>query len=185
MQKTNFQDNLQLWLTKNQRAISVVYVTTVLLMMFTYLLGLSIRMTDTDMWYHLTGGRFLFETGNPANPTDISFLPARDNLNYFWGFQAIVFAIWSVFDYFGLIVMKSFLMLGTAWFLVKIIAADSKISMLGLWQLLLLSLIVYLLSSRGVAVWPHLFSYLFISFFIYTLMYREKWFAVLPLLTIL
>ncbi|HIG42481.1 MAG: hypothetical protein ABGY96_18690 [bacterium] len=180
-----FHDQLQLLLRNKSGVISLLYVCSVLLMLLVFLLSMSIRMTDTDLWYHLTGGRFLFETGQLANPLDKSFIePRREFLNYFWGFQAIAFSIWDVSGYLGMIVTKASLTLGTAWFLAKIVVMDKRFSQAGFWQLVLLSLIVFLLSTRF-SFRPHVFSYFFTAFFIYTLMYRGKWFRILPLATIL
>ena len=100
-------------------------MASVMILLGLYLLNQPIRFSDTDLWYHLSGGRFLLETGRLANPLDLSFIePKRDYLNYFWGFQGLVYVIWSAAGYLGLIVMKALVLLATAWFAAKIVISD-------------------------------------------------------------
>ena len=151
-----------------------------------FLMTSPIRLSDTDLWYHLAGGRFLIETGMLANPYDVSFIePKMDSANYFWGFQLLVYSIWNITGYLGLILMKAILLLSTAWFMTKIMIADNKFSTVGLLTITIVSLAIFLLGMRSTGVRPHLFSYFFIAFFIFILQYRSRWLPALPLMTIM
>ena len=71
---------------------------------------------DTDIWYHLSGGRYFFEHHWIADNSYFSFLsPAKNWYNYYWLFQIIVFTIFSHAGYYALIFLRCLLFLATAY----------------------------------------------------------------------
>lgn len=151
-----------------------------------YLLSLAIQYTDSDLWYHLAGGRHLFDTGNLYNPLVVSYLePDRDFINYFWGFQALAWTSWLLAGETGLIVLKALLFLASAWFALKVLLEGRPASELRILPLLALMIIIGILCARSLAFRPHLTSYVMIPLFIYILGYREKLLPFLPLLTVI
>jgi hypothetical protein len=71
---------------------------------------LPIHAPDTDLWYHLTGGRLFWTTGQLANDATYSFLdPLRRGVDYYWGFQALVYALFERWGYTGLVVLRTIL----------------------------------------------------------------------------
>ena len=67
-----------------------------------------IHAPDTDLWYHLHAGRHFIQTGQLLNDATYSFLePLREGVNYYWGFQWIIFTLFQNFDYKGLILFRT------------------------------------------------------------------------------
>jgi tetratricopeptide (TPR) repeat protein len=166
--------------------LSRFYVAFVLIALFTYMATMPIHFTDTDMWYHLNGGRYFWENFSVPNSSFFSFIePTREWTNYFWGFQAITYGIHHLFGWTGLILFKAILVTATGGFIYRILVANNENGYATTVQLVLFSLIILILLARFNAVRPHLISYFFITFFIYTLYYRTKYIRVLPFLAII
>ncbi len=86
------------------------YQVLVLLSFIIYFFSMPIKMGDTDMWYHLNGGRYFWEHMTIPNTSFFSFIdPPREWINYFWGFQALIFKIYENVDYFGLLLLRALL----------------------------------------------------------------------------
>ncbi len=152
--------------------ISRLYVGALFAWLTVYLLSLAIQYTDTDLWYHLAGGRYFLETGSLYNPLVNSFLTeSRDFINYFWGFQATVYLTWLIAGEAGLIILKAFFLLVCAFFVLKILLEDNRIRNAKFLQLFIFAVIIGILCARGLALRPHLASYAMIPTFIYVLAY--------------
>jgi tetratricopeptide (TPR) repeat protein len=179
-------ERLQYWIDSKQQPISKFYLIGLIVMLAAVSLSWTISYIDTDMWYHLSGGRYLLEYGALYNPFSNSYLePAREFVNYYWGFQGIAYLLWLAAGPFGLIALKTLLLVICAWFATKILLSDLPLDRATLLHLLVISITVVLLCAKGTTIRPHLFSYCFISLFIYILLYRDKWLPVLPFITIL
>jgi hypothetical protein len=64
---------------------------------FYYLANWPITATDTDLWYHLNGGRYFCETGSVARTSFFSFIePQRAWVDYYWLFQVLAYQIFSL-----------------------------------------------------------------------------------------
>ncbi|MBU1711279.1 MAG: hypothetical protein KKE17_14865 [Proteobacteria bacterium] len=126
---------------------------------------------DTDLWYHLNGGRYLFRHGEIANTGFFSFVAEqREWTNYYWLFQVIVYSIHSLFDYQGLILFRSFIYLTTLLMITRYLCKDTKNNNLLLYVSLIAALyFIGLIPRYFSVVRPHMFSYLFIVLFIYLL----------------
>lgn len=87
------------------------YLLLLCFLSFGYLLAWPIMKTDTDIWYHLCGGRYLYEHHALPQTTYFSFIssPARPWVDYYWWFQAAAYQLYSWFGYYGLIALRALL----------------------------------------------------------------------------
>lgn len=144
-----------------------------------------VSVGDTDLWYHLAGGRYLFENGELYNPYVVSFLaPAEHFINYFWGFQATVYGLWLLMGDMAPIVLRALLVVPCAFLMLKILHLND-LARSNLVHLILAMLMLYMLAIRLESVRPHLATLFFIALFLFILLYKEKWFPLLPLLAVL
>ena len=79
---------------------------------------------DSDLWYHLSGGRYFFSNNVIPNTGFFSFLAEyREWSNYYWLFQVLVYKIYELTGYYGLIILKAVVFVITllviAFFLLK------------------------------------------------------------------
>lgn len=173
------------WIERRTEAGVLAYLVLLFLFFALFLLSLSIRYTDTDLWYHLAGGRYLLAEGALFNPVFYSYIDEpRDFINYFWGFQVLAFGTWSVAGEVGLILLKAGLLFCSGLLAAHIICAGRPLREAGLVQLLVLAIVIGLLCLRGFGLRPHLASLVFIPLFILVLGHREKLYPTLPLLTV-
>ncbi len=175
----------QLSLIHSER-ITLFYLFTLFSMLAAYMFTYPIIISDTDLWYHLNGGRYFWETGSISSSAFFSFIePEKYRTNYFWGFQAAIFKIYDLTGYYGLLFIKSILVMTSAYFISRIITGNIKIRHTHVFQLLLIALVIYLISLRGNIVRPHLISYAMIPAFIYILLHNRKHIYILPFLTVI
>jgi thioredoxin-like negative regulator of GroEL len=174
------------WLQNRAGLLSQTYICTFFTVLALYLIGSNVQVGGTDLWYHLTGGRLMLDTGTLATPFDRAFAtPTQEFVNYYWGFQAIVYAVWLMAGYLGVILLKAALVLLTSYFVLKVLLGERSWQDSTLAQLALFSLVAYLISMRGDELRPHYFTFFFTAFFLYVLMFRERWAPILPLVAIL
>lgn len=150
-----------------------------------YLLS-PIIVGDTDMWYHLNGGRYFWENWQVPRTAYFSFINTdREWINYFWGFQALIYKIYEYTGYYGLVVLRTLLLIGISLLVYLHIARRMTRESSVAFALVVLALSLILLEGRAYQVRPHLFSYFFILLFIYILEYKPQKAFYLPLLTVL
>ncbi len=141
-------------------------------------LYLPIVAYDTDLWYHLKGGRFFFEHKSISESSYYSFIvPTKYWLNHFWLFQVIVYTVYSLFDYYGLIVLRSFIFILTTYFIFH--SFYNKDNEFNITTTVLAMLCILSLIPRDLNLRPHMFTYLFSIFFIFTI---EKKQSMVPIL---
>jgi tetratricopeptide (TPR) repeat protein len=161
------------------------YVVLLLGFVLVYQLASPIVLGDTDMWYHLNGGRYFWEHGEVPTSPFFSFNdPERTWINYYWGFQALVFKVHELAGYQGLVVLRALLVfagLVTIW---RVIAGFRQPQTAGLALLVLLAIYVVLVDGRAYQLRPHLVSYFFIPLFIYVLEHRPRLAPLLPVVTV-
>jgi hypothetical protein len=88
------------------------------LILIGYFITWPIVMIDTDLWYHLSGGRYFWQNGTIAHDAFFSYVtPPKSWYNYYWLFQAVVYKIFQWTDYYGLIVLRCILYFLTALFI--------------------------------------------------------------------
>ena len=65
---------------------------------------------DTDLWYHLSGGRYFWENSTIARDAFFSYItPSKSWYDYYWLFQVIVYKIFQWTGYYGLVALRCFL----------------------------------------------------------------------------
>lgn len=141
---------------------------------------------DTDVWYHLNGGRYLVEHGRLPTDSFFSFLaPARPWLDYYWLFQAIVYALYVIGGYPGLIVLRTVMgavMLAAVFLLLR--CGEGRGRSVG-WSALVFATFLLVFMPRLLLVRPHLFTYALTAAFLWILEARPKLRWALPLLGLL
>ena len=152
------------------------YVSLLILVGFYRLLRWPIEPFDTDLWYHLNGGRYIFQNHSIPSTSFFSFIsPPRIWTDYYWLFQALVYWIYSHFDYHGLIALRALLYLATvslAWlFLLKDRSENAPRS----YFVVLGSFSLAVLIQRYLFVRPHIFTYFLLALFIYIVESGSKW----------
>jgi tetratricopeptide (TPR) repeat protein len=139
-----------------------------------YFLTWPIVVSDTDLWYHLSGGRYFWQNGTIAHDAFFSYItPPKSWYNYYWLFQAVVYKIFQWTDYNGLIALRYFLYFLTALFICLSFVRrhDNRTELLlGLFLFVSCTLVIL---NRELAVRPHLFSYLFVVVFLYILEFKR------------
>jgi hypothetical protein len=143
---------------------------------FCYLATWPIAATDTDLWYHLAGGRYFFETGSIASTSFFSFIvPERVWVNYYWLFQILVHQAFSWSGYPGLIFFRTILSCATLLTVLLFLFKGQKEPDTRLYYTLLFVFCFLLFLPRSLPVRPHLFSYLLIVAFLYVLELGPRW----------
>jgi hypothetical protein len=168
------------------RYYPVSLISLFFLILIGYFITWPIVMYDTDLWYHLTGGRYFWQNGTIAHDAFFSYItPPKSWYNYYWLFQAVMYKIFQWTGYYGLVALRCLLYFLTALFicLFLIRRLENRTELLIGLSLFICCTIVIL--NRELLVRPHLFSYLFIVIFLYILEYRRDKIWLLPLLGIL
>jgi len=151
-----------------------------------YFIRWPIVAYDTDLWYHLNGGRYFWENAQIARDAFFSYIDSsQDWYNYYWLFQALIYPVYLLTGYPGLIIFRAILFVSTTLFIYlffrrKDNANPTLILGLGIFAAYPLALTV-----RELLIRPHLFSYLFIVVFLYILEVKRNRIWLLPLLAVL
>jgi len=141
--------------------------------------------SDTDLWYHLSGGRYFFQQHRIVSDSHFSFItPAREFINYYWLFQIIVYIIHTGAGYYGLIFFKTALYLTTLYLILRLLtnggSAGSKKEIVAISSFALYALAI--MPRELFLIRPHLFSYLFIVWLIFILeKYRKMMWGIPPI----
>jgi tetratricopeptide (TPR) repeat protein len=148
-------------------------------------LAYPIVLADSDMWYHLDGGRYFWQHGEVPNHAFFSFIePERLFVNYYWGFQALLAKIHEYAGYQGLLILRALLFTLTTLLAYRFIIEERARNYPVLLFFLLFIAYFTLIEGRLPNLRPHLFSHLFILLFLYILERRPAWAPALPLITV-
>lgn len=140
---------------------------------------------DTDLWFHLSGGRYLFDHQSIPDSSYFSFIaPPKEWVNYYWGFQALVYKIYLFSGYYGLVALRAIVYLATILFVLKLLGTKSQRGPWSYAVMLIFMLVSLLLIPRFHLVRPHMFSYLLIPVCLYILEAKPRRAFLLPLLTV-
>ncbi|MBI5683013.1 MAG: hypothetical protein HZC45_07605 [Deltaproteobacteria bacterium] len=141
---------------------------------------------DTDLWYHLNSGRYIITNRHLPVDSFFSFIqPPRQWVDYYWLFQVLVYAVYSFFDYYGLVFLRAITYLAAA-FLVLCLLLKRQDEDKYIYFLIIFTLCLLFLIPRYTLVRPHTFTYLFILLFIYIFEFQPKRLLyLLPLFSIL
>ncbi|MBF0488155.1 MAG: hypothetical protein HQK98_08335 [Nitrospirae bacterium] len=165
-------------------AAAYAYVAAFLFYVLVALCLQPIINGDTDLWYHLNGGRYIATHGEIANSSFFSFIdPPRHRANYYWLFQLLSYKVYLLLGYGGLIVLRSALFI----FITAIVWALFRCRIGGVTPFfaILLTIYVMLLMPRLLLSRPHVFSYLFIAAFVYIYEVRPGRSYLLPVIALL
>lgn len=161
------------------------YFTLLIAGFVVYQAASPIVMGDTDMWYHLAGGRYFWSTGSIPDVPYFSFAaPDREWTAYFWGFQAAIYPVFDAFGYQGLVILRATL------FGICLLIVGSYIRLSNerrwSWAAIVLAIAYFvLIDGRAYQLRPHLVSYALIPAFLLILEFRPKLVPALPALTVL
>ncbi len=140
---------------------------------------------DTDLWYHLNGGRYIFEHNAIPKDSFFSFMvPPRQWIDYYWLFQVFVYKIHQYTGYYGLVYLRALLFMGLMYFIFRYFTRNLNERKPYFAISAIFSLYLLFLLSRYWMIRPHMFSYFFVVLFIYILEYRQRMAFVLPLLAL-
>lgn len=143
----------------------VVFISIVSLFFLIY----PIRPFDTDLWYHLSGGRYFFANLKIPSSAYYSFVtPEKTWYDYYWLFQVIAFSFYKIGGYYGLIFLRFLLFASTAFMICRIYTARQEDSF-NLAVLVFLPLCIFTLMPRELNLRPHSFSYMFYALFLYVI----------------
>ncbi len=167
-------------------SIFKIYGLLFLLVVFYYFVQFPIIALDTDLWYHLSGGRFFFANHSIPQKTFFSFLdPPREYVNYYWLFQVLVFKIYSLSDYYGLILLRTVIFSALGLLIMRfLMEGPGEERPYFYWTVIFICYTIFLL-PRFQLIRPHIFTYFFIVAFLYLFELHPKKIFLLPLLVIL
>ena len=145
-----------------------------------------IQRLDTDLWFHLSHGRYLFEHGRVPHDTFFSFLsPPRTGVVYAWLFQAVLYQGYRWWGDYGPLALRALVFLATALLVIKFLLQDAGARSPRVYLSVLCGLIILLLQPRFFLVRPHMMTYLFMILFLYIIELKPQGMWWLPLLAVL
>jgi len=93
-------------------------VSIFFLILIGYLITWPIVRYDTDLWFHLSGGRYFWQTGTIPHDAFFSYIaPPKSWYNYYWLFQTIIYKIFQWTGYYGLVTLRCLLYFLTIFFI--------------------------------------------------------------------
>jgi len=171
--------------TQRLRLLALLVVTAVA---FAIVVSWPLQFLDYDVFYHLAGGRYFFEHLRPPGDPYFSYLPVHGKwIDYYWGFQALVYSLYKSFGFSAFVVMRAVLFAGQA-FLIFSFFSHKEQNQTNYATLIALLFTVFYLSglfNRVFVVRPHTFSYIFMILFISICEYKERLAWFLPLIALL
>ncbi|MBI4595760.1 MAG: hypothetical protein HY730_05200 [Candidatus Tectomicrobia bacterium] len=151
-----------------------------------YLSRWSIVALDNDLWYHLNTGRYIFQNKSLPYDSFFSFIkPARPWVDYYWLFQVVVYGMYSLWEYYGLIFLRAAIYLATISVILIYLLRRQPGKEHHLYLMFIFSLYLLFLLPRASLVRPHAFTYLFIVAFLYIIEFQSGMLFLLPVLAIL
>lgn len=181
MKKVNFASIL-----RRQDNYFIAYLIFIALLTAYYLFQLPIFAGDTDLWYHLNGGRYIFENKSIPKDSFFSFIdPPREWVDYFWLFQVLVFKIYSFSDYYGLVFLRALIFFAIIFVVASYFLHKSHDKRPYLYAATLVPLYILFLLPRYQLVRPHILTYLFIAVFLYIIEFKKKKVIYLPALAVI
>ncbi len=151
--------------TEKIKVFWIIFLTSLLIVSFIILTIKKIYCFD--IWWHLATGKLIWEK---------HIIPHKDYFSYTfngqpwidsqWFFQAVIYKIYEIFGYNGLIIFKSFIIGLSLFFLYKTL----RLGNIPLETSIVLILLTLWATSFRFSIRPHLATYLFVSIFWYLLL---------------
>jgi tetratricopeptide (TPR) repeat protein len=163
-----------------------LYILILFVISLCYLIRWPVEAMDTDLWYHLSGGRYIFQNQSLPHNSFFSFIsPVRNWIDYYWLFQVLVYKIYSFFDYYGLIFLRVVVYLATIYLIKNFLFTKARDDRSHIYLTVVVVLYMIFLLPRFQLIRPHAFSYFFIAAFLYFLEFPSKKVMALPILAAL
>ncbi len=141
---------------------------------------------DTDLWMHLSHGKYFFEHHQVSHDSYFSFIvPPRSWVNYFWLFDSVVYALYVRWGYYGLICLRGFLSLAALGVVVRYLFKARSPRSVWWWPHAVAAVYIMVLIPRQMNLRPHLTTYVAIPALLYCLEFRPRYTMLLPLLGLL
>lgn len=173
------------WLSALRRP-SLLYPLGLCVFIFSMLLRWPIIVGDTDVWFHLDYGKYLFEHHTIPSSSFFSFVsPPATFVLHSWLFEAFLWLFYSSSGYVGLIILRSVLYLATVSLVLRYLLRAHEDQQSHAWVAFLFTLCSIVLIPRYLLVRPHIFTYTFIMVFLYILEHRPRHVLFLPVLGLL
>ncbi len=165
--------------------VKLSYLVLLLLISGFIQLTTPIIMGDTDMWYHLSDGKYFWDNSKVATSYFYSYYHDQGYwFNHFWGFQAIIYPIFEITGYLGLVLLRFALVMASIIIIAYILFYQNNNNFFWL-KIIVFTMILVLLLGRGFQLRPHLFSYIFIPLSILVIEKNIKPIITLPIITLL
>jgi len=144
--------------------------------------------SDSDLFYHLSGGKFLFENHKIPCTSFFSFIePMKSWNNYYWLFQAIVYSVYTFSGYVGLVLLRGIVFFTTIFFVWKFLQAGLNIKYFKTKyyiSVIFIMTVISIFPRMLYTIRPHAFSYMLTIIFLYIFEYKKSRIWLLPFLTI-
>ncbi len=164
-----------------KQKILVAYISFFLLLLYVHFFRLPIFAGDTDLWYHLSSGRFIVESLKIPKESYFSFLdPPREWVDYYWLFQVLVYCVYRLGHYHGLVILRALLFLLVTIILFLFLFSEEKDGERYPFRSIFFLFLVLLLLPRYALLRPHTFSYLLLATFLYILEKKKGYVKYLP-----
>ena len=151
------------------------------ILLLAYYVGTPVYLMDTDLWYHLSGGRYFFQHHTIPGTSYFSFLsPERKWTNYYYLYQILVYSIFYFFNYYGLVIFRAIMALATLTFVYLILKNEEEKRVTNFLPLLLTVVFSVVLEGRELNIRPHIISYFMMPFFLYVLEKKRRLAYLLP-----
>jgi hypothetical protein len=144
-----------------------------------------IYANDTDLWYHLNGGRYIATVQALPHVPFFSFLrPSPAWLDYYWLSQLLFYAVHAAAGYVGLVELRALAAIGTYAAVLATLRVGKRSEEGWAYTAVVFSLVALFLLGRLTMIRPGNLSYLAIAGFVFLLESRRALLA-LPLLAVL
>lgn len=147
----------------------------------------SIFGGDTDLWYHLSGGRYIDATGHLPTSNHFSFLePSRPFTDYYWLFQYTLYKTYDATGYIGIALLRAALAAVALTLAMKLaLGKDEEESALRFgWRATLFVAVTVILFSRHTNLRPHTATYISILCFQWVIIKKPNRVWLLPLIAL-
>lgn len=166
--------------------LPLAYLLCLLGLLTTALLWYPIVYPDSDLWFHLSTGKYIIEHRGLPEVSFFSFIsPPREWPIYFWLFQILVYGLYRLGGYQALIFFRAMMYVGMMAVLLRYLWRGQRDPRAVPWLTFVTVACAFCFFYRYSLVRPHQFTYLFIVVFLYILEFHPKRAGVLPLLGVL
>lgn len=163
--------------------------TISIILFFVVVAAISIHSLDSinqDIGRHLKTGEIIWQTKSVPKVNLFSFTePNTPFVNHHWLSEVVFFLLAGLIGLKGLILFKAAVILFSFWLVYKSVSGKARS-----WAILVAGLFAVFIFSTRTDVRPEIFSYLFLSFFIFAILKAKygndyKWLGVLPVIELL